>query len=256
MNAPRGEIKVFASRAELVLAAAEEFANSAQAAINTNGRFAVAFSGGSTPRPLYEALAQAPYRERIDWTRVEFFWGDERAVAPDHSDSNFRMTNEALVAKLAPDPERVHRMKAERSDLESAARDYESEIARALGRNGADGEPPSLDLALQGLGPDGHTASLFPYTEALNESRRWVTPNYVPRFKTWRLTMTPRLLNRAALIIFLVAGMDKAAPLAQVLEGPEDPQRLPAQMVRPANGRLLWLADREAASRLRHLPSL
>jgi 6-phosphogluconolactonase len=248
MSPQRGEIKVVADATELAAAAAEEFTRAAQAAISARGRFAVALSGGSTPRPMYEMLAQAPYRERVDWQRVEFFWGDERAVPPDHPDSNFRMANEALIAKLALSPERVHRIKAERANLDGAARDYQDEIARALG------EPPNLDLALQGLGPDGHTASLFPYTEALNETARWVAPNYVPRLKAHRVTMTFGLLNRAALVIFLVAGADKAAPLAQVLEGSEDPQRLPAQLIRPLNGRLLWLANREAVSRLRHPP--
>jgi 6-phosphogluconolactonase len=249
MNPKRGEIKVAADPAALASAAAEEFAQAAQSAISARGRFAVALSGGSTPLELYEMLAQAPYRTRIDWHRVEFFWGDERAVAPDHPDSNFKMANEALIAKLALNPQQVHRMQAERTDLEAAAQDYQDEIARTLGSS-ADSAPPSFDLTLQGLGPDGHTASLFPYTEALNETVRWVAPNYVPRLKAWRLTMTARLLNRAALVIFLVSGPDKAAPLAQVLEGPEDPQRLPAQLIRPANGRLLWLVDRAAASRL------
>jgi 6-phosphogluconolactonase len=249
MNLHRGEIRVLDDAASLAAAGAEEFARAAQAAISARGRFAVALCGGGTPRPMYEMLAQTPYRERIDWQRVEFFWGDERAVAPDHPDSNFRMANEALLAKLVLRPDQVHRMPAEREDLAGAARDYQEEIARVL-RPGALEEAPSFDLALQGLGPDGHTASLFPYTEALNESTHWVVPNYVPRLKAHRLTMTPKLLNRAALVIFLVAGAHKAAPLAQVLEGLEDPQRLPAQLIRPHNGRVLWLADRAAASRL------
>jgi 6-phosphogluconolactonase len=178
---------------------------------------------------------------------VDFFCGDERAVPPDHPDSNYRMAHEALLCHLGLDPQRVHRMEAERADREAAALDYESALARVLApAPGA--PPPALDLVLLGMGADGHTLSLFPHTAALHETSRWVVANHVPKLNADRLTMTAGLVNAAARVVFLVAGDDKAAPLAEVLEGPSDPERLPSQLIRP--GRLLFLVDRKAAARL------
>jgi len=219
-------------------------------AIGRQGRCTFVLSGGSTPRRLYELLAAPPQRDQIDWTRVDLFWGDERAVPPDHKDSNFRMANEALLQPLSIPATRIHRMPAERADRDRAAADYQAEIARVFDVP-ADGVPPAFDLVLLGLGPDGHTASLFPRTAALNETRRWVVSNHVPQLGTDRLTMTRVILNRAACIMFLVAGADKAAALAEVLEGPADAERLPAQLIRPETGRLVWLIDGAAAARLK-----
>lgn len=233
--------------------AAEEFVRLARDSISAHGRFTVALSGGSTPRRLFQILAEAPFREQVEWTKVEFFWGDERSVPPDHKDSNFRMAGEALLQKIPIAPDRIHRIQAERPDRDVAAREYQAEIARVFGVS-PDGEPPIFDLVLLGMGPDAHTASLFPSTTALKETTRWVVPNYVPKFSTYRLTLTPRILNRAAQVLFLVAGPDKAAPLAEVLEGPPDTDRLPSQLIRPTAGRLVWLLDREAASRLTRAP--
>ncbi len=243
-------IRALADPEEVSRTAAEEFVRIGREAIETRGRFIVALSGGSTPRRLYELLPDPPFRGQLEWPRVEFFWGDERAVPPDHPDSNFRMAREAMLAKLELSGSRVHRIEAERPDRAQAARDYQAEIARICGAS-AEGEPPRLDLVLLGMGPDAHTASLFPSTEALKEKERWVVANFVPKLAADRLTLTPVILNRAANVIFLVAGDDKADALAEVLEGPPDPERLPSQLIRPESGRLFWLVDRTAASRLR-----
>lgn len=230
-------------------AAAEEFIRLAHEAIAARGRFTVALSGGSTPRRLYELLAGGPFDDQVAWPKVEFFWGDERAVAPDHRDSNFRMAREALLQKLEIPNAHIHRLQAERVDRDAAARDYEAEIARVFGVP-VGGEPPAFDLVLLGLGPDGHTASLFPYTSALKETTRWVVANHVPKLASARLTLTAVILNRAANVLFLVAGEDKSVALAEVLEGRADPERLPAQLILPVAGRLAWFIDRAAASRL------
>ncbi|HKA16627.1 MAG TPA: 6-phosphogluconolactonase, partial [Myxococcota bacterium] len=199
--------------------------------------------GGDTPRRMYERLAADT---AVDWPRVEFFWGDERPVPPDHPDSNFRMTRAALLDPLGVDPRRIHRIEAERPDLAAAARDYEGELARIAGGSPG-GPPPRLDLVLLGMGADGHTASLFPYTEALSEARRWVVANDVPQHATRRITVTFPLIERARSVIVLVTGESKAAALAEVLEGALEPERLPAQRLRAYAS---WVVDAAAASRL------
>ena len=225
---------------ELSRRAAEEFVRRAR-----GRRFSVALAGGSTPRRLYQLLADAPYREQVDWTHVEFFFGDERTVPPDHVDSNFRMANEALLAQLDLPDRQIHRMAGERDDIDAAAAAYANEIGKVLG-----GTPPAFDLVLLGMGRDGHTASLFPGTAALFERRRWVVPNLVPQLDTRRLTLTVPILNHASCLLFLVAGAEKREALAAVLEGPRDPERFPSQLVRPEHGELLWLVDRAAAAGL------
>lgn len=229
--------------------AAAEFSRLAKNALAVRERFMVALSGGSTPKRLYELLAGPPFNRDIPWRQVEFFWGDERAVPPNHSDSNYRMAHEAMLKKLAVPDAHVHRMSAERPDRDAAARDYQVEIARAFGL-GPDEEPPRFDLVLLGMGADGHTASLFPDTEALDETNRWVVSNHVPKLASHRLTLTPRIINNAASVVFLVSGQDKAEALAQVLEGPADAERLPAQLIKPRSGIVTWLADTGAASKL------
>jgi 6-phosphogluconolactonase len=242
-------VRTFADAEAVSRAAADEFVRRAAEATAERGRFAVALSGGSTPQHLYQLLAEPPYRGRVNWGHVEVFWGDERCVPPDHHDSNFRMANEAMLAKLPLRPGHVHRIEAERPDRDAAARDYQAAIARAFGVDPA-GAPPAFDLILLGMGPDGHTASLFPETAALEETARWVVVNYVPKFAADRITMTYPILDRAHELLFLVAGADKAERLAEVLEGSPDPRRLPSQRVRPLNGRQLWYVDRAAAARL------
>jgi 6-phosphogluconolactonase len=195
-------------------------------------------------------MAAPECRDRIDWSRVEFFWCDERVVPPAHPDSNYRMAKESLLSPLRISPRRVHRMPSEEQDLDGAAAGYQEEIARVCG-GAPDGPPPVLDVVLLGMGADGHTASLFPHTEALRETRRWVVANPVPQLPTHRLTMTPALLNRAHQVLFLVAGSDKAERLAEIIEGPRDPERLPSQLVSPASRNLAWFVDTAAGSQLR-----
>jgi 6-phosphogluconolactonase len=230
-------------------AAAERWVTRAREAVAARGRFAVALSGGSTPRTLFQLLARDPYRGQVAWDRVEVFWGDERCVPPTHQDSNYRMAKEAMLDAVPVAAARVHRIPAERDDHAAAAADYEAEIARVLGGS-AGGPPPAFDLVLLGMGPDGHTASLFPGTTALAERRHWVVANHVPKFKADRITLTYPILNRGAEVAFLVAGADKAAVLREVLEGPPDLERLPSQGIRPEAGGPVWLVDRAAAAQL------
>jgi len=242
---------VFPDADQLSRAAADEVAGAAERAIAVCGRFTIALSGGSTPRRLFQLLAESPYRERIRWPRVEFFWGDERTVPPDHPDSNFRMANEALLHKLDIPACNLHRMQGERTDLAAAARDYAAEIGRVFATSA--GVPPSLDLVLLGMGPEGHTASLFPNTIALEQTSHWVVANHVQVKGTYRLTLTAPMINRAAQVMFLLAGADKAAILAEVLEGPHDPQRLPSQLIRPTAGSLHFFLDQAAAAQLKRV---
>ena len=242
-------LRRFGDAEQVAQAAAREFVRCAGEAIATQKRFTVALSGGSTPRRLFQILAEAPLRAQVDWPRVEFFWGDERSVPPDHADSNYRMAREAMLDKLGIAPEKIHRLQGEASDLEAAVREYQGEIARVFGVS-PEGPPPSFDLVLLGMGTDGHTASLFPQTTALKETKRWVVPNHVAKFNTYRLTMTAGILNRAAEVLFVVAGADKADRLVEVLEGPPDTERLPSQLIQPVPGKLLWFLDNAAAARL------
>src|SRR5215469_2042551 len=198
-------IRVFADVEFLDKAAAQEFVRCAREAIAVRGRFTVALSGGSTPRRLYQLLASEPFRTQVDWGRVEFFWGDERCVPPDHPDSNYRMAREAMLSHLPIPAEHIHRLEGERADRDAAARDYEAIIAGVFGVT-AGGEPPALDLNLLGMGTNGHTASLFPYTKALDETARWVVANFVPELNADRLTMTRPMLNRSREVLFVVAG--------------------------------------------------
>jgi 6-phosphogluconolactonase len=248
MTAPPA-VRQLANAEQLSRDAAEDVIRLAAEAIAARGRFSMALSGGNTPRRLYQVLAETPFREQVDWPRVQLFWGDERALPPDHPDSNFRMADEALLRRVPVPDTHIHRMQAERPDRDAAARDYQAEIARVMGVP-ADGPPPAFDLILLGMGPDAHTASLFPHTAALSERTRWVVANYVPKFTAYRLTMTPVILNRAAHVAFLVAGAEKAVILAEVLEGPSDPARYPCQLIRPESGSLTWYVDRLAAARL------
>lgn len=230
--------------------AAEELARCAEEAVRERGRFTLALAGGSTPKRLYELLADrdAPFRERIDWSSVHFFWGDERHVPPDHSDSNYRMAREALLDAVPVPPGNVHRIRAELPGAVQAAAEYEAELRRSFAL--VPGEVPRFDLVLLGLGADGHTASLFPGSEALHERERLVAAPWIAKLQAFRITLTPPVIERAAEVLFLVSGEDKAPALHAVLAGERDPDRLPAQLARPRDGRLLWLVDRTAASRL------
>jgi 6-phosphogluconolactonase len=241
-------VKTYPDAEAVSHAAAEELIRCAGEAVAARGRFLVTLSGGSTPQRLYQLLAEPPYRDQVEWGKFEVFWGDERCVPPNHQDSNYRMAREALLERVPVPATQAHRMEAERPDRDAAARDYQAVIARVCGVS-AGGPPPALDLVLLGMGPDGHTASLFPGTAALDETVRWCVTNHVPKFAADRLTLTVPLLNRARQVLFVVAGTDKAVPLAEVLEGPPDPHRLPAQLIKP-DGRLVWFVDRLAAAKL------
>lgn len=243
------DLRVVADPAALAREAAARFATIATAAVSRSGRFTVALAGGSTPKLLYSLLTAEPYATRLPWGETHVFWGDERAVPPAHPDSNFGMAMATLLSRVPIPADQIHRMQAERVDLDAAASEYEAEIASAFAVT-ATGGPVSFNLILLGLGPDGHTASLFPYTRALQETTRWVVSNYIYKLKANRMTLTAPILNRAATILFLVSGAEKAFTLQAVLEGPQDLERLPAQLIRPVDGRVVWLVDQAAAGRL------
>ena len=241
-----GELRRFPGISELQVAAASLFFAEATRAIDERGVFRVALSGGSTPRGVFSRLADDPaLRSPINWTNVLFFFGDERHVPPDHPDSNYRMAAEAMLDRLPIDRAHVYRMKGEDPDAARAAAEYEAALGAAFELK--PGELPRFDLLMLGMGPDGHTASLFPGTGALHETRRLVVANHVSQLNTDRITLTAPVLNAAAMVLFLVTGADKAPALKDVLEGPYDPERFPSQLVRPAHGEVLWFVDPDAS---------
>jgi len=243
------QVVVRPSLEELSREAAARFQRLAGESVRAAGRFSVALSGGSTPRALYRLLAEPPFRDAIDWPRVHLFWGDERFVPADHPDSNYRLAREALITRVPIPAENVHPIPTEAADPETAASQYEETLRRCFAT--PEGVAPRFDLILLGLGADGHTASLFPESPALDEKQRLVAATFVPKLGAWRLTLTPPILRAARHIIFLISGRDKASPLRDVRQGPYDPHRLPAQLARPQEGDLTWLADEAAASLLR-----
>jgi 6-phosphogluconolactonase len=242
------EVRRFADLEELSRAAAERFVELAVQGARAQGRFAAALSGGSTPRRLFQILASPDYSPRVPWPQVHLFQVDERPVPPDHAESNYRMIRESLLDRVPLPAATFHRMVAESPDLDRAAREYADEVARLL--KPAPGEFPRFDLIQLGMGPDGHTASLFPGSAALAEEKLWVRPNYVEKFGISRLTLTFPVINAAAEVIFLIAGQDKAAVLKQVLEGGARDTPYPARRIRPAAGKLSWYVDAAAASLL------
>jgi len=239
-------IEILPTPAELFQAAAEEFARVGNTAIAARGRFTVALSGGSTPKSLYSLLA-ANYPD-FSWNHTFLFFGDERHVPPEDPDSNYRMVNESLLRKISIPSANVFRVKSENQDADAVAADYNAQVAKffALKRN----EFPRFDLIFLGMGPDGHTASLFPGSDGLKEKSKLVISNWVEKFKTHRISFTFPVLNHAAEVIFLASGPDKADMVKQVLEGDNQPP-LPAQQVRPENGELVWMLDQAAASKLK-----
>ena len=242
------DIRVFTDRDELNRATADRFCQAAQQCLGAGRLFCAALSGGSTPRGLYQLLAGPDFARRIPWDATHLFQVDERAVPPDDAESNFRMIREAMLSRVPLPSEHFHRMAAEFGDLGEAAERYAEEIAEFL--RPEPGGWPRFDLVLLGLGPDGHTASLFPGTAALDEQTRWVVPNRVEKLQTWRLTLTFPVINSAAEVIFLVAGADKGEIVQRVLHSSLPADSFPAQRVQPSNGQLRWYLDRSAASRL------
>jgi 6-phosphogluconolactonase len=239
------EIRILKTAAELFETAASLFAALAAEAVRTHGRFTVALSGGSTPKTLYALLATKP---GIPWDKVYFFWGDERHVPPDDPESNYRMVNEALLSKIQAPQGNVFRIHAEEKDAAAAAQQYEQVLNNFF--HLSPGQFPRFDLIFLGTGPDGHTASLFPGTAALNETQRLAVANWVPKFNTHRLTFTYPVLNAAACVTFLASGPDKAPILHEILEN--NTADLPSQGVQPTNGKLIWLVDEAAAAKLSH----
>ncbi len=235
-------LEIYADADVLAHAAAAHFTHCAAAAIAQAGRFSVALSGGSSPREAYTLLGGKEFAPQIDWKQVYLFWGDERCVPPDSPQSNYRLVRETILDHVPIPAENVHRIQGERPP-EEAAKLYEEEL-----RSFFAGQPlPRFDLAWQGLGEEGHTASLFPGSPALHEQARWTAAVYVDKLSSWRVTLTPPAINAAAQILFLVSGAEKAWAVRQVLEAPYDPDRLPAQVVRSATGRVVWMVDRAAA---------
>jgi 6-phosphogluconolactonase len=241
-------VRVYDDAATLARAAADRFVGTARSAIAARGRFYVALAGGSTPRALYRLLATPPDADAVDWSRTYVFWGDERCVPPTDAESNYGMARDELLARVPLREGLVFRMEGEAPDPAAAAARYEAELRLAFRL--APGVLPRFDLILLGMGPDGHTASLFPRTDALRVTDRLVTANRVEKLGATRLTLTLPVLDNAALVAFLVAGADKAETLAAVLEGPSRPDDLPSQRVATAHGAVLWLVDRAAAARL------
>lgn len=239
------QLRIFPDAVQLAKAAADTFAGIAETAIGKHGRFAVAMSGGSTPRLLYETLAASDYSHLFDWARVYIFFGDERCVPPNDSDSNYRMLHESLISRVPIPDTNVYRMKGE-LDPGASAEDYEKRLRSYF----ADSEWPEFDLVLLGLGSDGHTASLFPGTGALTEIERWVAANYVARLQSYRVTLTLPAINAAHNIAFLVTGKEKAATLREVLQEPEPSEKFPAQLVNPSKGTVAWFVDTAAAQLL------
>jgi 6-phosphogluconolactonase len=239
--------EVLTTPQELFEAAAEEVVNAANQAIAERGRFTLALSGGSTPKALFTLLATNA-RSALAWDRTYFFWSDERHVPPTDADSNYRMAHEAMLSKVPVPAGNVFRIPAEMKDAAAAAEAYEQTLRKFFGVE--PGHFPHFDLILLGLGPDGHTASLFPGTVALREKSRLVVANWVEKLKAHRITFTLPLLNAARKVMFLVSGTDKAAVLKSVLESDAPGEQFPAKLVQPDNGTVIWFVDRAAASEL------
>ncbi|MBW8012708.1 MAG: 6-phosphogluconolactonase [Chloroflexi bacterium] len=220
----------------------------ANQAIKADGKFSIALAGGSTPRGIYRLLAGDDYKGQMDWERVHIFWGDERTVPPSHTESNYLLASQTLLDHILISSNNIHRIKGELKP-ETAAETYERELAHFF--RPSKGAFPKFDLVLLGLGEDGHTASLFPDTTALNEGNRWVVANHVEKLDSWRITFTPGLINTSSNIIFLVSGEIKSEILHFVLEGDFRPNLLPAQLIKPLQGKLLWLVDQAATSKMK-----
>jgi 6-phosphogluconolactonase len=239
------QIKVFDSAAELSRGAAEEFCRIGAEAIGKHGRFTVALSGGSTPRTLHQELATT-FCSKLPWDKVYFFWGDERHVPPDFPESNFRMAKETLLSHLSVPARNVFRMHGELPDAEQAAQLYQENLREVF--RPSPGEFPRFDFIVLGVGPDGHTASLFPGTKAVEEHQRWVVGNWVEQHSTFRVTLTYPVLNHAANVMFLMRGTGKAEIVYRVLRNPS--ANLPSQKVQLIDGNLMWYLDKGAAARL------
>jgi 6-phosphogluconolactonase len=233
----------------LAARAAQHFVEQAEHAVARHGRATIAISGGSTPKATFALLADPaqPWRARMPWSHLDLWWVDERCVPPDDPDSNYRMTRQAMLDHVPLKPEQIHRIEGELEPQAAAAR-YESELQNSFRLEGA--ELPRFDVVQLGMGPDGHTASLFPHTQALHELNRLAVANHVENKDAWRVTLTWPVINRGSQVFFLIVGMDKAQILKEVFTGLRDPERLPSQLINPVGGILTLLLDRAAASLL------
>jgi 6-phosphogluconolactonase len=255
LQKPSGQVRVYRDPGELALKAARLFARLADQYVVGCGRLTVALSGGSTPRAMLSLLAADPFVDTVPWSSIYFFWGDERCVPPDHPDSNYRMASEALLSKVSIPPENIFRIPAEMADPDRAAEEYAATLTQFFlaGPGGTKtgtaplSNVPRFDLVFLGMGPDAHTASLFPHTTALQAGDQIVVANYVEKFKAHRITLTAATINNARNVTFLAAGEDKAQALKNVLEGSYQPDLYPSQLIRPRNGTLLWMVDEAAA---------
>ncbi|HZZ64092.1 MAG TPA: 6-phosphogluconolactonase [Candidatus Baltobacteraceae bacterium] len=237
------ELRVFDDPSQLAAGVADAFVQDAREAIRDRGEFNVALAGGTTPKAAYQLLAAEPRRDMVDWPRVNVFFGDERTVPPDSSESNYKMANDALLAHVPLVADHVHRMHGE-DDPIAAARDYSEVLTQQLG------PLPRFDLVLLGMGPDGHTASLFPGSDPRADEELLVRAPFVQKFGTHRLTLTPMVLNNARHVVIATEGLTKAPALYAVLRGPYNPVEHPVQIIAPVGGRLSWFADRAAAAEL------
>jgi 6-phosphogluconolactonase len=242
------EVHILPDGPAIARRAAERLVVAAASAVQQKGSFSIALAGGSTPKLLYSLLVAEPFSSQLPWEKFNAFFGDERHVPPDHHDSNYRMASETLFSKSPLQPSQVHRIKAEDPDADRAALDYQ-QVLRSEFRLG-DQQRPRFDLVLLGMGEEGHTLSLFPGTRALHDNGRLVMANWVGKLYTERITLTAPVVNEAALVIFMITGAAKAPALKAVLEGPHEPEQLPAQLIRPVNGDLLWLVDKDAGGML------
>jgi len=241
--------RVSTNPAELAAAAAQFFASSVAAAVHTRGLARVAISGGTTPKAMFALLADSaqPYFAAMPWQQLFLYWVDERCVPPDHPDSNYRMTSEALLAKVPLPADHIFRMEGELPPHIAAAR-YESTIRNSFRLEGA--QTPTFDLVFLGMGDDGHTASLFPHTEALDNLANIVVANHVAQKDTWRITLTWPVINQGREVAFLIEGASKSQVLHDVFLGPYQPETYPSQLIRPATGTLTLLLDSAAAAQL------
>jgi 6-phosphogluconolactonase len=241
--------RVSSTPAEVASAAARYFTDEVKAAVQARGLARVAISGGTTPKAMFALLADPahPFLKEVPWDRLDLYWVDERCVPPDHPDSNYRMTKEQLLSKVPLSSDRVHRMEGELPPEEAAAR-YEATIRNGFKLEGA--ETPTFDLVLLGMGDDGHTASLFPHTQALDDMTHLVVANHVPQKETWRITLTWPVINQGREVAFLIEGAGKTQVLHDVLLGPYQPETYPSQLIRPASGELEMLLDAAAAAKL------
>ena len=238
-----GELRVFETPEALAAGLADAFVDDARRAIEDHGAFFVALAGGTTPKNAYRLLAQEPRRSNVDWNHVFVYFGDERCVAPDSAESNYKMATDAFLHGVNIPADHVHRMHGE-DDPAKAARDYAALLIQTMG------DLPRFDLLMLGMGADGHTASLFPGTDPMTDSDRLVRAPYVEKFSTHRITVTPLVINNAAHVVIATEGLPKAPALYAVREGPYEPQTHPIQIVAPTNGKLSWFVDRAAAAEL------